>query len=98
MLGIGSSCGVENGSNTRLSASDYDQSCLDITQCILVDLDVCNPCQCPDSVIAEAAYDSFNDDSFQIQQTYCPEDSEPVSCPNCNLREPVCRDESCLIK
>ena len=91
-------CGFDNGTSTRLSVTDYDQSCHDITQCILVDLDVCNPCQCPDSVIAEAAYDSFNEDSYQLQQTYCPEKSEPTSCPNCKLREPACQDESCLIK
>ena len=65
---------------------------------VLVDLDVCNPCQCPDSVIAEAAYDAFNEDRYQLQQTYCPEQSEPTSCPNCKLREPACQDESCLIK
>ena len=91
-------CGFNTGASTRLSETDYDQSCHDVTQCILVELDVCNPCQCPDSVIAQAAYTSFNDDRYQLQQTYCPERSEPTSCPNCDLREPVCRDESCLIK
>ena len=97
ILGL-TSCGLGTGANTKLTASDYDQSCHDVTQCILIDVDVCNPCQCPDSVIAKAAYQSFSDDSYQMTQTYCPEELEPTSCPNCNLREPVCRDESCLIK
>ena len=97
-LGFLNGCGVGNGTSTRLSATDYDQSCHDLTQCILVDLDVCDPCQCPDGVIAEAAYSSFNDDSYQLQQTYCPEENEPISCPSCKLREPSCKDESCLIK
>mgnify|MGYP001282806879 CR=1 FL=1 len=91
-------CGVGSGTSTRLAVSDYDQSCRDVTQCILVDLDVCDPCQCSDGVIAEEAYDSFNEDRFHLKETVCPEDKDPESCPNCNLREPECRDESCLIK
>ena len=96
--GIISACGVGNGANTRLAPTDYDQSCHDITQCILVEVDVCSGCPCPDSVIAKEAFDAFSEDQYQVQQTYCPEIDEPVSCPNCPLREPVCRDEQCLIK
>lgn len=90
-------CGVGESVNTRLVPTDYDQSCHDVTQCILVEVDVCSGCPCPDTVIAQEAYDVFNEDRYQLQQTFCPETDEPVSCPNCPLREPVCRDEKCLI-
>ena len=94
IAGLATACGSNTGTSTRLDVTDYDQSCLDITQCILVDLEACSTCNCPDAAISEAAYDAFATDKSSLQDTYCPEPEEE-SCPSCALREPRCRDEVC---
>ena len=83
-------------SKTRLQASDYDQSCLDITHCILVDLEACTYCNCPDAAISDEAFEAYVADKNALQATYCPETDEEV-CPSCPLREPRCFNKQCEI-
>ena len=88
-------CGI---GATRLNSSDYDQTCLEVAQCILVDLEACSSCNCPDAAISQDAYGAFTTDLVSLEETYCPEGPEDEgSCPTCNLREPVCESEECGI-
>ena len=83
-------------SKTRLNAGDYDQSCLDITHCVLVDLEACTYCNCPDAAISDEAFEAYVADKNALQATYCPETDEEV-CPSCPLREPRCFNKQCEI-
>ncbi|MBL91914.1 MAG: hypothetical protein CMH56_08920 [Myxococcales bacterium] len=98
MAGAGVACGETPiaDSKTRLDASDYDQSCLDITHCILVDLEACTYCNCPDAAISDEAFEAYVADRNALQETYCPETDKEV-CPSCPLREPRCFNKQCEI-
>lgn len=91
-------CGSNGpGASSRLQASDYDQTCTDITQCVLVDLEVCSSCNCPDAAIADVAHAAYVADKNSLRETVCPELGQE-NCPSCPLREPQCFEATCSIR
>ena len=92
-------CSSAGTDGTTIDVTDYDQSCNQNSDCVIVpDGDVClSGCSCSDTAIAESAEAAFNADFDAINET-CGPIPAGTPCAGCQESAPICVGGSCTTR
>ncbi len=79
--------------DSRLYVEDYDTSCVQDEDCVLVTGYVCGVCPCPDRALSNKSLEKYTQD-YEDARRWCPPQGDVVCGPCLPLRA-ICEEGTC---